>query len=68
MPTRALIVDPSAQDRIGFGKIVDPVPGLRQVLVDVLYASLNHADLNNVRNGRVPAGAPLGLDAAGIVL
>lgn len=68
MPTRALIVDPSAPDRIGFGKIVDPVPGPQQVLVDVLYASLNYADLNNARNGRVSAGAPLGLDAAGIVL
>ncbi|MEU7747100.1 hypothetical protein [Nonomuraea sp. NPDC049158] len=38
------------------------------MLVEVLHASLNHADLNNAQSGHVPAGAPLGLDAAGIVL
>jgi NADPH:quinone reductase-like Zn-dependent oxidoreductase len=38
------------------------------VLVEVSHASLNFADLNNARNGRIPAGAPLGLDAAGTVL
>lgn len=68
MPTPALIVDPSARDGISFGTVDDPVAGARQVLVDVQYASLNFADLNNARNGRVPVGAPLGLDAAGIVL
>jgi NADPH:quinone reductase-like Zn-dependent oxidoreductase len=68
MPTPALIVDPSAPDGISFGRVDDPVPSARQVLVDVQYASLNFADLNNARNGRVPVGAPLGLDAAGIVL
>ncbi|MEV0234605.1 zinc-binding dehydrogenase [Nonomuraea sp. NPDC050786] len=38
------------------------------MLVDVLHASLNYADLNNATSGRIPAGAPLGLDAAEIVL
>ncbi|MEQ4717644.1 zinc-binding dehydrogenase [Nonomuraea sp. B19D2] len=68
MSTRALIVDPSAPANIGFGEIADPVAGPGQLLVDVVHASLNYADLNNAISGRVPAGAPLGLDAAGIVL
>ncbi|HEX2316717.1 MAG TPA: zinc-binding dehydrogenase [Thermomonospora sp.] len=68
MSTRALIVAPSAPDGIAFGEVADPVAGPGQVLVDVLHASLNYADLNNARNGRLPAGAPLGLDAAGIVV
>ncbi|WP_119730114.1 zinc-binding dehydrogenase [Thermomonospora amylolytica] len=68
MSTRALIVDPSAPDGIGLGEVADPVAGPGQVLIDVLHASLNYADLNNARNGRVPAGAPLGLDAAGVVV
>ncbi|MGW5361151.1 zinc-binding dehydrogenase [Actinopolymorpha pittospori] len=68
MSTRALVVDPSAPTSIGFGEIPSPVAGPGQVLVDVLHASLNYADLNNARSGRVPVGAPLGLDAAGIVV
>ncbi|MEU4332049.1 zinc-binding dehydrogenase [Nonomuraea dietziae] len=68
MSTRALIVDPSAPANIGFGEIGDPVAGPGQVIVDVVHASLNYADLNNAISGRVPAGAALGLDAAGIVL
>ncbi|WP_084000382.1 zinc-binding dehydrogenase [Actinomadura kijaniata] len=68
MSTRALIVDPSAHDSIGFGEIADPVAGPGQVLVEVRHASLNYADLNNAGNGRLPAGAALGLDAAGVVV
>ncbi|WP_433444910.1 zinc-binding dehydrogenase [Nonomuraea sp. CA-141351] len=68
MPTRALIVDPSVSTSIAFGEIATPVAGPGQVLIDVRHASLNYADLNNAGSGRVPAGAPLGLDAAGIVL
>lgn len=68
MSTRALIADPSAPASIAFGKVADPVAGPGQVLVDVMHASLNYADLNNATSGRIPAGAPLGLDAAGIVL
>ncbi|MEV1171207.1 zinc-binding dehydrogenase [Nonomuraea sp. NPDC049784] len=68
MSTRALIVDPSAPTGIGFGEIASPVAGPGQVLIEVLHASLNYADLNNARSGRVPVGAPLGLDAAGIVV
>ncbi|WP_433434827.1 zinc-binding dehydrogenase [Nonomuraea sp. CA-141351] len=68
MSTRALIVDPSAPTSIGFGEIATPVAGPGQLLVEVRHASLNYADLNNALSGRVPAGAPLGLDAAGVVL
>ena len=68
MSTRALIVDPSAPTNIGFGEIATPVAGPGQLLVEVRHASLNYADLNNALSGRVPAGAPLGLDAAGVVL
>lgn len=32
------------------------------------HASLNHGDLNDARSGRVPAGAVLGSDAAGVVV
>ncbi|MFB4278298.1 zinc-binding dehydrogenase [Nonomuraea sp. MTCD27] len=68
MSTRALIVDPSAPASIGLGEIADPVAGPGQLLVEVVHASLNYADLNNAVSGRIPAGAPLGLDASGIVL
>ncbi|MGP4099630.1 zinc-binding dehydrogenase [Nonomuraea sp. KM90] len=68
MSTRALIVDPSAPASIGLGEIADPVAGSGQLLVEVVHASLNYADLNNAVSGRIPAGAPLGLDASGIVL
>jgi NADPH2:quinone reductase len=41
--------------------------GSSQVLVDVQHVSLNYGDLNDARSGRVPAGAVLGSDAAGVV-
>ncbi|MEV1242659.1 hypothetical protein [Nonomuraea sp. NPDC049750] len=68
MSTRALIVEPSASSGVGFGEIADPIARPGQVLVEVLHVSLNYADLNNAQSGHVAAGAPLGLDAAGIVL
>ncbi|GAA3257874.1 zinc-binding dehydrogenase [Nonomuraea helvata] len=68
MSTRALIVDPSTPTSIGFGEIATPVAGPGQLLVEVRHVSLNYADLNNALSGRVPVGAPLGLDAAGVVL
>jgi NADPH2:quinone reductase len=36
-------------------------------LIDVHHVSLNHGDLNDARSGRVPPGAVLGSDAAGVV-
>jgi NADPH:quinone reductase-like Zn-dependent oxidoreductase len=68
MPVRALVVDPSAPAAVRLSEIPDPVPGPGQVLVDVSHASLNHGDLNDARSGRVPAGAVLGSDAAGVVV
>ncbi|AMW15470.1 alcohol dehydrogenase [Streptomyces qaidamensis] len=37
-------------------------------MVDVSHASLNYGDLNDARSGRVPVGAVLGSDAAGVVI
>ncbi|KAB2383695.1 zinc-binding dehydrogenase [Actinomadura montaniterrae] len=36
-------------------------------MMEVSHASLNHGDLNDARSGRVPPGAVLGSDAAGVV-
>ncbi|NUP22010.1 MAG: zinc-binding dehydrogenase [Streptomyces sp.] len=37
-------------------------------MVDVSHGSLNYGDLNDARSGRVPVGAVLGSDAAGVVV
>jgi NADPH:quinone reductase-like Zn-dependent oxidoreductase len=68
MSVRALVVDPSASAAVRLGEVADPVPGPGQVLVEVSHASLNHGDLNDARSGRVPVGAVLGSDAAGVVV
>ncbi|MEW2404452.1 zinc-binding dehydrogenase [Streptomyces sp. NPDC046862] len=44
------------------------MPGPNQVVVEVSHASLNYGDLNDARSGRVPVGAVLGSDAAGVVV
>jgi NADPH:quinone reductase len=67
MSIRALIVDPSAPDALRLTEAPEPMPGSSQVLIDVHHVSLNHGDLNDARSGRVPAGAVLGSDAAGVV-
>jgi NADPH:quinone reductase-like Zn-dependent oxidoreductase len=64
----ALIADPAESSAVGIGKVPEPVPGPGQVLVEVHHVSLNHGDLNDARSGRVPAGAALGSDAAGVVI
>ncbi|OLF16045.1 hypothetical protein BU204_18935 [Actinophytocola xanthii] len=38
------------------------------MVVAVRHASLNHGDLNDARSGRVPPGAVLGSDVAGVVV
>jgi NADPH:quinone reductase-like Zn-dependent oxidoreductase len=48
-------------------EVPGPVPRPGQVLLDVLHVSLNRGDLNDARSGRIPAGAVLGSDAAGVV-
>jgi NADPH:quinone reductase-like Zn-dependent oxidoreductase len=68
MSVRALVVDPSAPDGIGFADLPEPAPAPGQVIVEVRHASLNRGDLNDARSGRLPAGAPLGNDAAGTVV
>lgn len=68
MPVRALVVDPSTSTAVRLADVPDPVPGPGQVLVDVSHASLNYGDLNDARSGRVPGGAVLGSDAAGVVI
>ena len=64
---RAALVDPEAPGGIRLGPVAAPRPGPGQVLVDVHHVSLNRGDLNDVRSGRVPAGAVLGSDLAGVV-
>ncbi|MEV6783807.1 zinc-binding dehydrogenase [Streptomyces sp. NPDC051098] len=68
MSVRALVVDPSATDAVRLTEVPEPVPGPGQVLVDVHHVSLNHGDLNDALSGRVPEGAVLGSDAAGVVV
>ncbi|MFF7789913.1 zinc-binding dehydrogenase [Streptomyces sp. NPDC007991] len=68
MSVRALVVDPSAPAAVRLAAVPDPVPGPGQVLVDVSHASLNYGDLNDARSGRVPPGAVLGSDTAGVVV
>lgn len=65
---RALVVDPSVPGSIRLADVAEPVPGADAVLIQVRQAALNHGDLNDARSGRVPAGAVLGSDAAGVVL
>jgi NADPH:quinone reductase len=68
MSVRALVVDPSAPAGVRLGDVPDPVPGPGQVLLEVSHVSLNYGDLNDARSGRVPVGAVLGSDAAGVVV
>ncbi|MER5836100.1 zinc-binding dehydrogenase [Streptomyces sp. NPDC002130] len=68
MSVRALVVDPSAPAAVRLGEVAEPAPGPGQVLVEVSHASLNYGDLNDARSGRVPEGAVLGSDAAGVVV
>jgi NADPH:quinone reductase len=65
---RAVVVDPGAPDGIRIGTAAEPKSGPRQVVVEAHHASLNRGDLNDVTSGRVPAGAVLGSDVAGVVV
>jgi NADPH:quinone reductase len=64
---RALVVDPTAENSVRLADVADPV-ARDGVLVEVRHASLNRGDLNDARSGRVPPGAVLGSDVAGVVL
>lgn len=64
---RALVVDQSAPAALRLSDVPEPMAGPSQVSIDVHHSSLNHGDLNDARSGRVPPGAVLGSDAAGVV-
>jgi NADPH:quinone reductase-like Zn-dependent oxidoreductase len=68
MSVRALIVDPSVSESVRVADVPDPVAGPGQVVLEVHHASLNYGDLNDARTGRMPPGAVLGSDAAGVVV
>jgi NADPH:quinone reductase len=65
---RALVVDPSAPEAVRLTEIAEPVATGEDVLVEVRQAALNYGDLNDARSGRVPPGAVIGSDVAGVVL
>lgn len=65
---RALVVDRSAPEAVRLGEVAAPVAVGEDVLVDVRHAALNYGDLNDAQSGRVPPGAVLGSDIAGVVL
>jgi NADPH:quinone reductase-like Zn-dependent oxidoreductase len=65
---RALVVDPSVPEAVRLAEIAEPVATGDDVLVEVRQAALNYGDLNDARSGRVPPGAVLGSDVAGVVL
>lgn len=64
---RALVADPTAPEAVRLADVADPV-ARHGVLVAVRHASVNHGDLDDTRSGRVPPGAVLGSDVAGVVL
>lgn len=68
MTMRAVVVDPDTPAGFRLARVDDPVPGPGQVLIEAHHASLNRGDLNDARSGRVPPGAVLGSDVAGVVL
>src|SRR5262245_19661636 len=49
-------------------QVPEPSPGPRQLVIEVRHISLNRGDLNDARSGRVPPGAVLGSDVAGVVI
>src|SRR6201987_2138374 len=67
-PMRALVADAAVPGEVRLAEVAEPAAGPHQVLVEVHHASLNYGDLNDARSGRVPPGAVLGSDAAGVVL
>jgi NADPH:quinone reductase-like Zn-dependent oxidoreductase len=65
---RAVIADPSVPMAMRLADVAEPVARANQVLVEVHHVGLNRGDLNDARSGRVPPGAILGSDVAGVVL
>ncbi|MGB3444411.1 MAG: hypothetical protein WBA97_37205, partial [Actinophytocola sp.] len=65
---RALVVDREASSGVRVADVAEPTPSAGEVLVDVHHVSLNLGDLNDAKSGRVPPGAVLGSDVAGVVV
>jgi NADPH:quinone reductase len=65
---RAVVADPDAPAGVRLADVTEPRAAPHQVIVEVHHASLNRGDLNDIRSGRVPAGAVVGSDIAGVVL
>jgi NADPH2:quinone reductase len=65
---RAVVVDPEEPAGVRLDRVEEPVPGPGQVLIEAHHVSLNRGDLDDVRSGRVPPGAVLGSDVAGVVI
>jgi NADPH:quinone reductase-like Zn-dependent oxidoreductase len=63
---RALVVDPEAAAKLRISEVPAPVPGPRQVLLDVQHISLNHGEIAFA--GRLPAGTVHGYHAAEALL
>ena len=68
---KAIVIStPGAPEVLTLGEVPEPVPGEREVLIDVRAAALNRADLLQ-RRGVYPAppgaSAGLGLECAGVV-
>lgn len=68
MAIRAVVADPDSPGGVRIAEVEEPRPGPDQVLVEAHHVSLNRGDLNDARSGRVPAGAVLGSDVAGVVV
>jgi NADPH:quinone reductase-like Zn-dependent oxidoreductase len=65
---RAVVVDPQAPFGLRLDQVDIPVPGPGQVLIEAHHVSLNRGDINDARSGRVPTGAVLGSDVAGVIV
>jgi NADPH2:quinone reductase len=64
---RAIIADPAAPNAMRLAEVPEPTARPSEALIQVHHVSLNSGDLNDARSGRVPPGAVLGSDVAGVV-
>lgn len=65
---QALVVDPLMPLGLRLADVAEPEPRPDEVVLEVRHASLNYGDLMDARSGRLPPGAVLGSDAAGVVV
>ena len=67
MFVRALVAHPDDHPFMRLASVPEPTPRANEALITVRHAALNRGDLNDARSGRVPPGAALGSDVAGVV-